>query len=267
TKKEGAVFFDEEKKTVVKPDFYLTKKVEPPKPENRSRALPPTQSQQKQVEYFVRDINAGKIEKLHLAEGEKFHSNTDFDLLAEDYVSKVWRRFWRLTRNLALLFLVFIILLVGAYLYFAYEREQRTQKISEKSQILNSLQGQIKDSAQSKKVLKELEKKIVSVKELQKNRILWTVFLDKLEHNITQDVYYLDLSADEKGTVIISARGKKYSDVAKQLEIFKNVDFVESVEINSVRMMEVVPNNADPLAEYPASFAINLKIKKEFLNK
>jgi|GEM_PF-4535551 len=245
----------------VRAEFRIEKKVENvPKIKIEKEVSPKSRP-----DFFVKNLNAVKSNKLHFVEGEKAPMQNEFDLLAEDYSAKTWNDFWLMIKRLALFFLIFSIVVAGLYLLFYSIKQSKIKIYNEKKESIESVKAKIQKLSDSKNILKEAEKKIDTVLQLQNERILWTVFLDKLEHNITQDVYYLDLATDENGKVVISARGKTYGDAAKQLKIFETADFVETAEVNSVRMME--PAVGDYLADYPVSFAINLKLKKELLNK
>ncbi len=221
-------------------------------------------------EYVLKNINNQKSKPNVFNVGESLSPKQKEtpNLLTEDYYTGIKRKFWRIFRNWSILFLLTAVIGVAVYVYFYQKRSEKQAIIIDFDQKIVEVKQKISLYDTSKDLLKDLEKKISAISDLQNGRIRWTVFLDHLERNISKGVYYTDLTADESGKVLLTARTKSYADVARQLEILENADFVEKVEINSASQEEIknlgTKESVDVL--YPIRFQINLFLQKDILN-
>ena len=84
-----------------------------------------------------------------------------------------------------------------------------------------------------------LQSKLDLLDGLLSNHIYWTQVFEKLEQYTVEDVYFADFASSKEGSLLLSAVGKDYTSVARQIVAFQDAkDFVELVQINSASAAE-----------------------------
>jgi len=84
-----------------------------------------------------------------------------------------------------------------------------------------------------------LQSKLDLLDGLLSNHIYWTQVFGKLEQYTVEDVYFADFASSKEGSLLLSAVGKDYTSVARQIVAFQEAkDFVELVQINSASVAE-----------------------------
>ena len=80
----------------------------------------------------------------------------------------------------------------------------------------------------------EMQKYLGIIQQLLDNHLYWTKFFTFLEKYTISDVYYANFSMAGTEKLVISAVGKDYESVAKQLVNFQKApDFIKNVSINN----------------------------------
>jgi len=157
---------------------------------------------------------------------------------------------------------IFGCILGGLYLgLFFYEKNfERKIKIIENEE--KKLKEEIAVYEKDKKEAQELQERFQAMEKILSEHIYWTNFFEQLEKNTVSDVYYTDFMGSSNGAVSLSAVGKNYTSVAKQLVAFREADFVESVSITGATAQV---GTAGEVTE--VNFEIQLKVKPQVFLK
>lgn len=136
--------------------------------------------------------------------------------------------------------LLFIAAFVSAAFVFGwYEFIQwRSRDIADQN---NKIQAEI-DTIKTEMLQYDRERKEVealiaglsSMEDLLNRHVYWTRVFEQLQNYTIDDVYFTNFAASRDGTLRLSAIGRDYISVARQLVVFQNArNFVSKVEINS----------------------------------
>ncbi len=212
-------------------------------------------------EYFHRDLKKVYEEK----------KEAEVNLIDNDYEYLVRKKFWNRLRGLLIIALIFLIMFSAVFIYL---KTQKTNLVSEYNQVNQSIaqtEAEINTYGFEKMQAIALKDRALILKILLDQHIYWTKFLGLLEHSTISDVYYVNFVADSNGDIILSAKAKTYNNVAEQLLVFQEADFIEQVEINSAtktQLENVVSEIAEdvPVSQsYPIDFSVTIKLKQEAL--
>jgi Tfp pilus assembly protein PilN len=235
---------------------------------------------------------------------EVFHKDLDslsrndeqaeVNLISEDYQQVVRREFWIRFKNTLIVVLIFVIGFTGTYVYLKLNRIALGAEYSSLEQQISQTDAAINSYSLEKKQAELLKDRTQVLKILLDNHVYWTQFLDLLEHNTVNNVYYTNFVAEAGGSIILTARAATYSDLANQLAVFEEAPFVETVEINGATQVhfleeavmdgelpeeidlnevegeeavEVVEPEIDPDEVTPVQFNVVLKLKQDALYK
>jgi hypothetical protein len=153
---------------------------------------------------------------------------------------------------------IFILLVVGGYLGITWYQLKITREIEELETDIIALDRQIDRYESEKSAALELQNRLAVIRELLDSHVYWTKFFGLLEKYTIDEVYYINFSMAGSEKLIISAVGKDYESVAKQLIAFQQAtDFVETVRINAAAA------EIDP--EEGTYTGVNFNIDLEFL--
>lgn len=131
------------------------------------------------------------------------------------------------------IFLTFL-LVFSAYLGLIWYQIIVTRQIQSIKEEIFVLDDNILKYQKEEISIKDLQGKFKYIEGILNNHIYWTKFFSMLEKNTVQEVYYTNFSMSGQEKVVISAVGKDYNSVAKQLLAFKNAtDFIQNVRIDS----------------------------------
>jgi len=87
------------------------------------------------------------------------------------------------------------------------------------------------------------ESKLVLAKNLLGSHTNWSNYINFLEENLLKDVYLTSaIGADTKGKYSLSLKGKDFSDIEKQIKVFKNNELVKDVWVRSGKVAEANKN-------------------------
>lgn len=129
---------------------------------------------------------------------------------------------------------VTILLIIGTYLGITWYQLKIAQEIKSIEGQIKDYDGKIAAQEKEKNAALDLQQRLVLVKQLFDNHVYWTKFFALLEKYTSAEVYYTNFSMVGQDKLVISAVGKDYQSVARQLVAFQNAnDFVKSVRIDS----------------------------------
>ncbi|MFA5021888.1 MAG: hypothetical protein WC508_02330 [Patescibacteria group bacterium] len=128
----------------------------------------------------------------------------------------------------------FILLIAAGYLGITWYQVKVTQDISGVESRIETLDQEIVQYEKDKQVALDMQQSLESVRQLLNQHVYWTNFFNLLEKNTIGEVKYVNFSMAGQNKLVISAFGKDYHSVAKQLIAFqKATDFVKNVKIDA----------------------------------
>src|SRR3989338_2989639 len=106
---------------------------------------------------------------------------------------------------------------------------------------IEALQAEIKDLnseiaryEKDKVDVIDLQQRLKLIRELISRHIYWTKFFDQLEKYTIKEIYFTNFSMGGHEKFVLTAIGRDYESVAKQLVAFQQAsDFIKAVEINA----------------------------------
>jgi len=133
------------------------------------------------------------------------------------------------------LIILAVVLAIGAvYLGMTWYQLKVNNQLDELNGEITSLEKQIGAYESQKTSAIALQKKLEMIRRLLDNHIYWTKFFDLLEKHTTSEVYYTNFSMAGTDKLVLSAVGKDYESVAKQLIAFQQAsDFIQEVKIDA----------------------------------
>jgi len=163
----------------------------------------------------------------------------------------------KLFKSGALVFVV-ILLLVGGYLGITWYQVKITQDIDSLEAKIEVLSQEINQYEKDKDVALAAQKKLAAVRQLLNDHTYWTKFFSLLEKYTINEVSYVNFSMAGKDKLVISASGKDYQSVAKQLVAFKQAkEFIKNVKIDAA--------SAEIDAQTGSYTGVNFNIDLEFM--
>jgi len=157
----------------------------------------------------------------------------EVNLISEDYQEVVLGQFWLRVKYILILVLVFVLLFSGAYFGIKFYKKDLVKEYNDLDGLISQTQAEINLYGTGKLQVQKLKERAKVLQILLKNHIYWTEFLTELEHNTVENVYYTGITAEDTGKIVLSAKAKNYTDVARQLAVFQEADFVELVDLNA----------------------------------
>lgn len=117
---------------------------------------------------------------------------------------------------------------IGGYQFFI---ERQAEEV--KTEII-ALDEEIAGLEKIKIAAQDLQQQFRTISDLLAKHVYWTKFFELLEKNTVSDVSYTNFAMAGRQELVISARGRDYKSVARQLLAFQQAkDFVKSVRIDS----------------------------------
>ncbi len=165
------------------------------------------------------------------------------------------------------IFFAFIVILLAAALvaeiYYGLNWWQKKEE--ERAEGLKAeyaaISRQIKNINANAKDFVGFRDKLTLAEQLIDNHIYWTNFFNWLEKNTLNSVNYVNFDGDVSGDYIMSAQGKKFSDVSWQTKSFKDNPMVTSVRVDSG--ISGKGDERSAVQNNPVLFDILLKVKPE----
>ncbi|MFA6255492.1 MAG: hypothetical protein WC675_05755 [Patescibacteria group bacterium] len=154
--------------------------------------------------------------------------------------------------------LIFILLVTAVYLGISWYQLRVVRQIGDVEAKIASLDQEIAQYEKDKSLALDLQQRLDLIHQLLNDHIYWTKFFGLLEKYTISEVYYSNFSMTGKDKLILSAIGKDYESVAKQLVAFQQAtDFIKSVKIDAASAQ------FDP--EELAYLGVKFNISLEFL--
>ncbi len=155
--------------------------------------------------------------------------------------------------------IIFSSIFIVAVLYLGITLYQLSiaKNISEIEKEINDLGQKISSVEGNKNEALAVQSHFEAADKLIKKHIYWTKFFGFLEKYTNNDVYYTSFSMAGQDKLVISAVGKDYQSVAKQLVSFQKAgDFIKNVRIDAASA-DIV----DEAGNYQVNFNINLEFQ------
>lgn len=151
----------------------------------------------------------------------------------------------------------------GWYQYVQWRGRDIAQKNNELQAQIDSIKKQVMDYDRERKEVEILIAGLSSMENLLGRHIHWTKVFKLLEQNTVDDVYFSNFAASQSGSLRLSATGKDYISVARQLVAFqKATEFVQSVEINSASASGEKDADGKPMIT-SAMFDVNIQLQPD----
>ena len=141
--------------------------------------------------------------------------------------------------------------------------KQAEAEIAQKQNQLDKVNRLISQSQTDKKVAESLQKQFIAVSSLVRNHYYWLPLFQRLEETTLPDIYYLRLSANHSGVIVIEAIAKNYEAAARQIRAFeKSPSFISGVEVNQAQLR---PQPGSRLPVPVVAFTLELQLVDDFL--
>lgn len=183
----------------------------------------------------------------------------DVELLTGEYAREFERvnPYSFLGISVVITILLVAIVFAGAFIYESKSKDMVNKEI----QINNVLGETIKTYKSLADEDSKLREKIDVISALLESHISWKIFLKNLEEETIPEVTYNDMSVSTSGVLSISAVAKDYTSLARQMVVFQETDWIESIDITSAHFQEVTTSGQGGVA-----FNIQIKIDNNILS-
>lgn len=188
----------------------------------------------------------------------------EVNLINKNYAEAVKREFWSRAKALAGLLVILVVLVSIGFLGIKFYANCQVKKYNDLGMTLAIAQEEINNFQSSAIQVFKLKERAAALEGLLGKHLYWTKFFDFLEHTTAPAVSYVDLAVSDDGQAILTAKAKSYGDVATQLFLFQNSEFIASVDINAMNQV-VMPVNGEDSKEI--NFNVRLKLKDNSLLK
>ena len=130
-----------------------------------------------------------------------------------------------------------LLLIAVVYLGIAWHQLRVIRQVQLVQTEIKSLNNQIALYEKNKSEIQDLQNQLRLIKDLLENHVHWTKFFEFLEQYTIDDVYYTNFVAGQGGGIVLSAVGKDYQSIARQLKAFQQAPgLLESVAVNSASL-------------------------------
>ena len=232
------------------------------------------------------DLSEEKIEKLLDKKDDKQKKKTNgnkktnkllssfrgINLIGDDEQAKDEKESKKLVNKLITSFFVAVIfsaLVYGAAIGYGYLKDQELTDIKGK---LNDTNQQISIiEAQSTKLIK-FQDRLTQITKILNNHVYWSEFFAELEKNTISDVTYINFTTSGNNSVTLSAIGKNYSALAKQLLAFQQANKLVDIDPKDNKSRLVTINSGNSILGVDGSiegvnFNVSIKINPSVLIK
>lgn len=156
------------------------------------------------------------------------------------------------------------VVLVGAvYLGITWYQLNVNNKLEELTTEIAGLEKEVAVYENKKDAAVSLQKRLTVIRGILDSHLYWTNFFELLENNTIPEVYYTNFSMAGTERVVLSAVGRDYESVAKQLVVFQQAtDFVVEARVDAASA------NLDEVGDYESvDFNISLVFKPGVFKK
>lgn len=181
----------------------------------------------------------------------------DINLIPEGFGRRFEAQLGKKILGLAISAVASCLIIVVASLIISHYKYQVGNDISAVAARIKVLNQKIDEFETNRIKAEELDKYMQSVEKLLGEHLYWTKFFDTLEKYTIDEVYYTGFTASDSGSLVLSAVGKDYKSVARQLKVLQEAsDFVQNVQINGA----TAATNADNNQIESVNFTISLNL-------
>ncbi len=183
----------------------------------------------------------------------------EINLIPEELVKHPNLNLGRKFSILAIAIAVTVITILSAREVIKLRQFDIKDKIKEVEINVAKLQRRVDELSEQRERITKLKEKFLLIETMLKNHLYWTKIFEALETYTIDDVYYISFSATAEGSLSLSAMGKDYESVARQLVAFQEAaDFVRDVSITTASAQFDEGEHLKGV-----SFDINLKLVKD----
>lgn len=121
------------------------------------------------------------------------------------------------------------------------------------------LQKEVEAYEKNRSEVEDLRRRIDLANKILNRHIYWTRVLEELEKTTIDEVYFTSFAADKDGRMYLSAVGKDYESVARQITAFEQADhFVFTVKVDSASAQSFVEKSDGEIEITKTSFGVQL---------
>ncbi|HLC90060.1 MAG TPA: hypothetical protein VJG65_03805 [Patescibacteria group bacterium] len=191
-------------------------------------------------------------------EGEKSVEFLDVNLMPAEMAKHPELEISKKLTNLGAVLGGIVVFVIIFYLGITWYQLMITRQIKKMEGQIIQLDDQIKTRENEKKQALDFSSRLDLVKQLLDSHIYWTNFFELLEKYTSTEVYYTNFAMAGRDKLIITAVGRDYKSVAKQLVVFQEAkDFIKNVRIDAANAQ------IDPASGFYQG--VNFNINLEFL--
>ena len=198
-----------------------------------------------------------------VAETPADRSGLDVNLIPEGLANQKEQNFARRLVRSGILVVLTLAVVGLAYAGIVWYKLMINRQVEETTAQVNQLEGQIAAIQADTERATSLQQRLELIRDLLDRHQYWTKLFAVLEEHTINDVYYTNFSMAGTEKVVLTAVGKDYQSVARQLVAFQAAtDVITDVEINSALA------NLDDLGNYQdVNFTINLTLNPDVFRR
>ncbi len=165
-----------------------------------------------------------------------------------------------LTRQIAIMagaFLLFILCLVGVYIYMTVQVSGLETQLAESRDKIKALDAKVGDLDKYKSQIAEFELKLGVIRTLEENRVYPVKMFDDLAMQVPPKSIWLTKIAQSQESLTLEGVGRDNIAVAGFMKAIENFPAIQSVDLVSSKKVEI----ADTTLQ---QFIFSCKLKKGF---
>ena len=169
---------------------------------------------------------------------------------------------WKSSLNIFIsYFVVLLIVISGSFSYFVFLEAENEKNVSAHEEEIISIKRNIQLEEQTVEEAMLVQEKLAIARHLLNNHIYWTNFFDFIEENTLKTVFYGEFSGDKDLSFSFSATADDaYFNAIDQIKAFKQSEFVESVGIERLNLVEDEEEDQEDESLPFVQFNLELKI-------
>ena len=165
-----------------------------------------------------------------------------------------------LTRQIAIIagaFLLFIVCLVGVYIYMTVQVSGLETQLAESRDKIKALDAKVGDLDKYKSQIAEFELKLGVIRTLEENRVYPVKMFDELAMLVPPKNVWLTKIAQSQESLILEGVGRDNIAVAGFMKTIENFPVIQSVDLVSSKKVEIAETTLQ-------QFIFSCKLKKGF---
>jgi len=148
------------------------------------------------------------------------------------------------------------IFVIGAVYYglVFYQKSSQAKNLAQAQKFAELEQNIAKEEAGIKEI-SGFEAQLKTVSKIFGQHLYWTNFFKFLENNTIKNVYFVNFNGDTSGNYIMDALATNYSDIARQVDTFRNDKKITAVEAGGGEMVKG-DNTSQSLVKFVLNFTV-----------